>query len=245
MPKQNATVDPEEIKHFQSLANTWWDEQGPFRALHKINPVRLAFIKTQIEAIFGQVKGLKILDIGCGGGLLCEPLARLGAQVTGIDATPENIDVAKAHAQEMGLDIDYRAVTSHDLLEEGGKKAAAKYDVVISMEVLEHVADPGAFLESCCDLMAPGGLMLLSTLNRTHKSYLMGIVAAEYILNWVPKGTHQWKKFLKPSEIAKFLRPKGVRPTELKGMGYDVFTDDWSLTDDLKVNYLMAARAVV
>ena len=238
------TVNPEEINNFTSQAHQWWDEKGPFKPLHKINPVRLSFVRSEIINHFSlentedaqPLKGLKILDVGCGGGLLCEPLARLGAQVTGLDAGQENIDIATQHAKESGLEITYVCQTSEDLAATG-----AQFDIVTALEIVEHVADVDLFMKSCSDLVRPGGQLFMSTLNRTLKSYALGIVAAEYILRWVPKGTHQWRKFLEPAELAEHLEKQGLHLKNLQGLTLDPFSNTWNLSQDLDVNYLLSA----
>lgn len=242
-----STVDPQEINAFTALASQWWDEQGPFKPLHRINPLRLAFLRDEIIAHFKHsndttktntlpLEGLTILDVGCGGGLLCEPLARLGAKVTGIDAGQENIDIALEHAKNSGLTIDYRCTTSEDLAATG-----AQFDCVMALEIVEHVADVPLFVKSCSDLVRPKGQLFMSTLNRTLKSYAIGIIAAEYILRWVPKGTHQWDKFLEPAELNDYLEKNGITIQSLKGLTLDPFTNSWRLSDDLDVNYLLSA----
>lgn len=238
------TVDEAEIARFDALADTWWDPDGPMRPLHLIGPVRLAFIRNMILRHFGAdggapepFAGLRILDVGCGAGLLDEPLARLGAQVTAIDAAAKNIAAARRHADGMGLKIDYRNATAEDLA--AGKE---RFDVVMAMEVVEHVADLDAFLGALARLTKPGGLVLLSTINRTLKSFAMAIVGAEYVLRWLPRGTHDWQKFLKPEELQAALEEAGFVLVDREGMRYDPLGDRWSLDPDMSVNYLMAAR---
>lgn len=238
-----STVDAREIAQFAAIADAWWDEEGAFRPLHRLNPVRLRYIRDRLCAHFGlnagspnPLAGLRLIDVGCGGGLLCEPLRRLGATVTGIDAAEEGIAVARAHAEAAGLAIDYRAATAESLV-----AAGESYDAVISMEVLEHVADVDAFIAACRDLTRPGGALALSTLNRTPKSYLMAIVGAEYVLRWLPRGTHDWKKFIRPSELAAALRRQGLEMTDLTGIEYSPMADRFSLGGDLGVNYLAFA----
>lgn len=238
--EHGTTADPDEVRRFTAMADEWWDASGKFRPLHQLAPVRLAFIRDCLCDHFGldaestkPLEGLTLLDIGCGGGLLAEPMTRLGASVTGIDASERNIAVARLHAEEMGLDIDYRHQLPEALAE-----MDERFDVVLNMEVVEHVADVAAFLGASVDLMAPGGAMVVSTLNRTPKSLLLAKVGAEYILRWLPIGTHDWKKFVRPSELAKGLRPQGAEIRALKGMSYDPLADEWRLGDDLAVNYL-------
>ena len=238
------TVDPEEIEKFAALAEDWWDPDGKFRPLHRLNPTRLRYILDRIAAHFDRnpegdqpLKGLTILDIGCGGGLLCEPLTRLGARVTGIDATHRSVAIASHHAQDGGLKIDYRATTAEQLVEQG-----ESYDVVVSMEVVEHVADVDEFLSACSSLVGSNGILLLSTLNRTPKSWLFAIAAAEYILRWLPRGTHDWRRFLRPSELAAGLRKQGMELQDLTGVAYNPLDDSWRVAPrDLDVNYMMTA----
>ena len=238
-----STVDAREIAQFAAIADAWWDEEGAFKPLHRLNPVRLRYIRDNLCAHFGldseapkPLAGLRLADVGCGGGLLCEPLTRMGATVTGIDAAEEGIAAARAHAEAVGLEIDYRAATAESLV-----AAGESFDAIISMEVLEHVADVDAFLAACRDLTRPGGALALSTLNRTPKSYLMAIVGAEYVLRWLPRGTHDWKKFIRPSELAAALRRQGLEMTDLTGIEYSPLADRFSLGDDLGVNYLAFA----
>ncbi len=238
-----STASPEEVARFTAIAEEWWDPKGKFRPLHKFNPTRLTFIRDQLCSHFGgdpladkPLKGLKILDIGCGGGLVSEPMARMGAEMTSIDAGEQNVQVAAIHAEKSGLEIGYRHILPEDLVKEG-----AQFDVVLNMEVVEHVPDLEAFLTACCALVKPGGAMIGATLNRTLKSLAMAKIGAEYVLRWLPPGTHDWNKFLKPSEFASGLRPHGLTVQTLKGMTYSPMGDSWSLTDDLTVNYLLFA----
>ncbi|MGE0722905.1 MAG: bifunctional 2-polyprenyl-6-hydroxyphenol methylase/3-demethylubiquinol 3-O-methyltransferase UbiG [Alphaproteobacteria bacterium] len=238
------TVDPAEVARFADLAADWWDPDGRMRPLHRLNPVRLAYLRDRIAARFGRdiradrpLSGLAVVDIGCGGGLLSEPLARLGATVTGIDAADASIAVARAHAAAGGLAIDYRCATVEALAADG-----ARFDVVLNMEVVEHVADREAFLDAAADLVAPGGLTLVSTLNRTTKAWLLAIVGAEYVLGWLPRGTHDWRKFVRPSELAAAFRRNGLLLDDLTGVAYDPIGDRWRLSPgDLEVNYMAAA----
>jgi len=239
-PRAPATAAADEIARFTAIAEAWWDPAGDFRPLHRLNPVRLEFIRDHVCRHFGRdamkpepFKGLAVIDIGCGGGLLAEPMRRLGAFVTGIDAGKENIEIARLHAEQMGLDIDYRHQVPEDLDREKGR-----YDIVLNMEVVEHVADLDAFLAAAANLVKPGGVTALSTLNRTLKSLALAKIGAEYVLRWLPPGTHDWKKFVRPSELAAGLRRHGVEITDLKGMSYDPIGADWSLSRDLGVNYL-------
>lgn len=240
---QGGAIDAADVARFSALAAEWWDPDGPFRPLHRINPCRLQFIRTQAEAHFGldqksllPLVGLRVADIGCGGGLLSEPLARLGAKVTGVDASAEGIAAARLHAHEVGLDIDYRHGTAEELAA-GGES----FDMVVAMEIIEHVPEPQSFITATAALIAPGGLFLGATLNRTVKSLALAKIAAEYILRWVPAGTHDWRHFLKPSEFARLLRHAGLSVTCLKGMSYDVLHDRWTLSDELDINYMIAA----
>lgn len=239
----STSVNPEEVAWFTAIADEWWDPNGKFRPLHKFNPTRLTFIRDSICAHFGLDKdadqplnGLKILDIGCGGGLISEPLCRMGAQMTSIDAGDKNIKTAMVHAEQGGLDIDYRCGYPEILADEN-----LQFDVVLNMEVIEHVADVNAFLKASCALVRPGGAMLGATLNRTIKSFAMAKVGAEYILGWLPRGTHNFAQFVKPSEFAEGLRQNGVQVQKLNGMTFNPFRDSWAITDDLSVNYLLFA----
>lgn len=241
--QQGASVDAREISQFDELGEKWWDESGPMRPLHRLNPVRLAYIRRVVREHFALpdrvkcLQNLKIADIGCGGGLVAEPLCRLGAAVTGVDAGKENIRVAKAHAKAHNLAIDYRATTAEELAASG-----KQYDVVTALEIVEHVADVDVFMKALCAIVKPGGMLVMSTLNRTPKSYLLGIVAAEYVLRWLPRGTHDWRKFLKPSELARQVRKNGMEATDLHGLVYDPITRDFALdAEDLDVNYLLEA----
>jgi len=237
-----STIDAAEIKQFNDIAAQWWDESGPLRPLHKLNPARMEYIKRQLcdhfrrdAESFTPFAGLRLADIGCGGGLVAEPLCRLGAKVTGVDAGAENIKVARAHAAQQGLKIDYKVTTVEKLAAEG-----KKFDVVTALEVVEHVADLALFLASCCELLKKNGVLILSTLNRTPKSFLLGIVAAEYVLRWLPTGTHDWKKFLKPSELARPLTQQGLAIVDISGLVYNPLSRQFSISKtDIGVNYLM------
>lgn len=241
------SVDPDEIANFSAMADEWWDEGGKFKPLHKFNPIRIGFIRDQVIAHFNlgleepvaqlkPLKGLRLLDIGCGGGLLCEPMARLGAEVVGADASEKNISIAAIHAEKSGLAIDYRATTAEELA-----AAGEKFDIILNMEVIEHVADVDAFMSACCSLLKPGGIMFVATLNRTAKSFALAIVGAEYVLRWLPRGTHNWQKFLKPSEVIRTIRSEGLTVTKMAGASYNPLEDRWRLSDDLSVNYLLCA----
>lgn len=239
-----STIDPAEVEKFQAMAAEWWDPTGKFKPLHMMNPVRLDYITSQIAAEFGRdmrkdkpFSGLRILDIGCGGGLLSEPMARLGADVVGADAAERNIPVARLHAQQSGLDIDYRH-TSAEALAEAGEA----FDAILNMEVVEHVADPLAYLTACRHLLKPGGIMCCSTINRNAKSYVMAIVGAEQIMRWLPRGTHDWAKFITPDELADLLEKAGLTPVDRKGFVFNPLGWSWSISDrDLSVNYVTAS----
>lgn len=244
MAQVNQTVDDAEIAKFEAMATEWWDPNGKFKPLHMLNPTRLDYITRQIAAEFGRdlttplpFAGLRILDIGCGGGLLSEPMARLGAEVVGADAAPRNIPVAQIHAQQSGLTIDYRHTTAEALAEAG-----EQFDVVLNMEVVEHVADPLAYLTACQQLLKTGGLMICSTINRNPKSFLMAIVGAEYVMRWLPKGTHEWAKFITPDELFDLIRQAGLDPVDRKGFVFNKLTWGWSISArDLSVNYVTAS----
>ncbi|GGB92342.1 ubiquinone biosynthesis O-methyltransferase [Marivita lacus] len=238
------TVDPSEIAKFEAMAAEWWDPNGKFKPLHMMNPVRLDYVTTQIAEEYDRdlehalpFTELRILDIGCGGGLLCEPMARLGATVVGVDAGGSNIPVARAHAQQSGLDIDYRHTTA-----EAMGNAGELFDVILNMEVVEHVADPLAYLTACQRLLKPGGLHLCSTINRNAKSFAAAIVGAEFIMRWLPKGTHDWAKFITPDELYALLRQAGLDPVDRKGFQFNPVSWRWNLSDrDLSVNYVTAS----
>ncbi|WP_334192234.1 bifunctional 2-polyprenyl-6-hydroxyphenol methylase/3-demethylubiquinol 3-O-methyltransferase UbiG [Pararhodobacter sp.] len=240
----STSIDPAEVAKFEAMAADWWDPHGKFKPLHMLNPCRLDYITSQIAAEFDRdltgprpFEGLRLLDIGCGGGLLSEPMARLGAEVVGADAAERNIPVAQVHAQQSGLEIDYRHTTAEDLA-----AAGERFDVVLNMEVIEHVADPQQFLVACRDLLKPGGLMICSTLNRNPKSYAMAIVGAEVVMRWLPKGTHDWAKFITPDELYALIRGAGLDPVDRKGMVFNPLLWRWSLSDrDLSVNYVTAS----
>jgi 2-polyprenyl-6-hydroxyphenyl methylase/3-demethylubiquinone-9 3-methyltransferase len=238
-----ATVDVAEIRRFAALADEWWSPDGKFAPLHALNPVRLAFIREQAVRRFGldgslrsPLEGLDALDVGCGGGLLSEPLRRMGARVVGLDADEQGLAVARHHAAESGLEIDYRLGSAEEIAASG-----AQFDLVLAMEILEHVADRDAFLEACAALTRPGGLFIAATLNRTAKAFALAIVGAEYLLRWLPAGTHDWRKFVRPSELAAGLRRNGLAIEALTGVAYDPISGSWRLSSDLDVNYMAAA----
>ena len=234
-------VDKEEILKFAAMAEEWWDPEGKFKPLHMLNPCRLGYIVNQIKGNFqfdkdkiNPFQGLRILDIGCGGGLLSEPMSRLGASVVGVDPVEKNISVAKLHAKQVGLKIDYRVSTAEDLLEQN-----ELFDVILNMEVIEHVPKPEQYLKTCSELLKPGGLMACSTINRNSKSYLWAIIGAEYVMRWLPKNTHEWKKFIKPEELSLLLAMNNLELVDTKGFVFSFFQWDWELsTSDFSVNYV-------
>ena len=239
-----SSIDPAEVAKFEAMAAEWWDPNGKFKPLHMLNPCRLDYITSQIAAEFDRdlkasnpFKGLRILDIGCGGGLLSEPMARLGATVVGADAAPRNIPVAQVHATGAGLKIDYRHTPAEDMA-----AAGEQFDIVLNMEVVEHVADPLAFLTACQNLLKPQGLMICSTLNRNPKSFVMAIIGAEWVMRWLPKGTHDWAKFITPDEMYDLLRKAGLDPVDRKGMVFNPIAWTWSLSSrDLSCNYVTSS----
>jgi 2-polyprenyl-6-hydroxyphenyl methylase / 3-demethylubiquinone-9 3-methyltransferase len=244
MSTATSSIDSAEIAKFEAMAAEWWDPNGKFKPLHMMNPVRLDYITRQIAAEFGRdltrpkpFEGLRILDIGCGGGLLSEPMARLGATVVGADAAARNIPVAQVHAEAQGLEIDYRHTSAEALA-----AAGEHFDAVLAMEIVEHVADPAAFVATCRDLLRPGGLMIASTLNRTGKSFMAAIVGAEWVMRWLPKGTHDWAKFITPEELFGMIGRAQLDPVDKKGFVFNPITWQWSISDrDLSVNYVAAA----
>ncbi len=234
-----STIDPDDVANFVKIAEQWWDPKGKFAPLHKFNPVRLKYIREKIfehfklEQSSTPYKGIRVLDIGCGGGLLTEPMARLGADIIGADAAEKNIQIASAHAQEQGLNIDYRAITAEELAADG-----EKFDVILNMEVIEHVADVPLFLASCRAMLKPDGIMFVATLNRNKKSFFMAIIGVEYILNWLPRGTHNWSKFIIPAELQKMNEDLGLSLLDEVGVNYSPLSDRFSLSDDLSINYI-------
>lgn len=237
------TIDEIEVQKFSAMAQEWWDPNGKFKPLHKFNPTRLAYLKEKICAFFDKdplahkpLAGLSILDIGCGGGLLCEPLTRLGAEVVGVDAAADNIKIAATHAKQMDLNITYLNETAEALVEK-----EQRFDVVLAMEVIEHVADLSLFIQSATKLMKPDGLLCVATINRNLKAWLCAIVAAEYILGWLPRGTHQYEKFVKPEELEKLLLENNMKLLERRGVAYNPIKDSWNLSQNLDINYMLLA----
>ncbi|MEM8878624.1 MAG: bifunctional 2-polyprenyl-6-hydroxyphenol methylase/3-demethylubiquinol 3-O-methyltransferase UbiG [Pseudomonadota bacterium] len=238
------TIDDDEIARFSALSAEWWNPNGKFRVLHKFNPVRLAYIRDAVTMHFDRdprstecMKGLRFLDIGCGGGLLSEPMARLGADVLGADASRTNVEVARIHSEKTGVPVDYRCTSAEELAEAG-----EKFDVVLNMEVVEHVADVGLFMQSCCSMVKPGGLMFVATINRTAKAFALAIIGAEYVLGWLPKGTHQFDKLVKPSELDAAFDANGMRRVDAQGVFYNVLADEWRVSRDMDVNYMVLAE---
>jgi 2-polyprenyl-6-hydroxyphenyl methylase/3-demethylubiquinone-9 3-methyltransferase len=243
-PELAATVDEAEVARFAALADEWWDLRGPMAPLHSFNPVRLAFIRDRACVLYGRnpnaldcLAGLDILDIGCGGGVLSEPLRRLGGRVVGIDPAPENAAAARLHADKSGLTIDYRATTIEAIAETG-----ERFDLVIASEVVEHVADLPLFVRASAACVRPGGLFIVTTINRTLKSFALAIVGAEYILRWLPIGTHRWDKLVTPEELEDAIRANGLSVTDEAGISYDLLAGEWRRSDDMDVNYMMAAE---
>lgn len=244
-PAASGAVDGEEVARFAALADQWWDAEGSFAPLHGITPVRVRYVRDALAAAVGRdvaadrpLAGLEILDVGCGGGLLAEPLARLGAAVTGLDPSREAVAAAAAHARESGLEIDYRCGTVEDLAGPG-----RRFDAVVALEVVEHVPDLPAFVSACAALARAGAPLVFATINRTPRAFAFAIVGAEYVLGWLPRGTHRWSRFVRPSELARALARSGAEIAALDGVSYDVFSGDWRLGRDLSVNYLATARA--
>ncbi|MGA7117538.1 MAG: bifunctional 2-polyprenyl-6-hydroxyphenol methylase/3-demethylubiquinol 3-O-methyltransferase UbiG [Hyphomicrobium sp.] len=246
-PSPARNLDDAEVERFRRIASEWWDAKGKFRPLHQLAPARLTFVRDELVRHFGltnpglkPLKGLRVLDVGCGGGLVSEPLARMGARVVGLDPGRENVEAARAHVEGQtgsgGLDLTYRVGMVEELAAEG-----LQFDAVVSLEVVEHVPDVGAFVKTCASLVRPGGALVLSTINRNLKSYALAIVAAEYVLGWLPRGTHQWDRFVTPEELARFVTAAGMGSPTFKGIVYDPLKDTWSLSDDTDVNYLCFA----
>jgi len=239
----SATVDPQEIEYFAAQAEAWWDPEGPFRPLHRLNPTRLGFIRQHLAAHFGRsvsslrpFEGLTVLDIGCGGGLVAEPMSRLGFAVTAVDADQQAIAIARAHAEAAGLSIDYRVAAAESMTGTG-----QHFDVVLALEIIEHVADPEVFLGSVGALVRQGGAFIGATLNRTASSFAAAVIGAEYLLGWLPRGTHDWRKFVRPSELVLGLRRNGLNATKLAGVSYDWSRSEWSLSRNLEINYMVVA----
>ncbi len=242
-----SSLDPAEVEKFSKLAAEWWNPKGRMGVLHVFNPVRLDYIKDQVTARLARdplvrrpFEGLRFLDIGCGGGLLCEPMARLGATVVGVDPSEKNIKTATVHAAEMALGIDYRVGTAEALA-----SAGEKFDVILNMEVIEHVADPASFAATCCSMLKPSGLMIVATLNRTGKSFALAIVGAEYVLGWLPKGTHQWEKFVTPEELKSWLTAGGTNVVAETGIAYHPLAGEWRRSRDMGVNYMVVAERII
>lgn len=241
---QHTTLNEQEIHQFSKISQTWWDEDGPFKPLHEMNPTRLLYLThaltSHFQRPFGQEKpltGLRLLDVGCGGGLVSEPLCRLGATMVGIDGSAPTIEVARQHAADMGLEIDYRKSSVEEMV----ANLEPSFDAIVALEVVEHVDDVSLFVDYCMQLLKPGGLLILSTINRTYKAYMIAIVGAEYIMRWLPRGTHDWNKFLSPAELAQAVRENGGLIKDTKGMSFCPFQWQWSLSEDVSVNYLMSA----
>jgi 2-polyprenyl-6-hydroxyphenyl methylase/3-demethylubiquinone-9 3-methyltransferase len=240
----DTTINAEEIAKFASMADEWWDPTGKFKPLHKFNPVRLGYVRDHAIRQFGRdagmrrpLEGLRVLDIGCGGGLLSEPLTRLGASVTGIDAGEKNIAIAKLHAEQSGLAIDYRAVTAEAVATSG-----ERFDVVLNMEVVEHVDNVPLYMKSCAELVAPGGLLFTASINRTPRAFALAVVGAEYVLGWLPRGTHDYRKFLTPEEIEALVRRNGLKVVEKIGVVFHPLADEWRQSRDTGVNYMVLAE---
>ncbi|GGK40553.1 bifunctional 2-polyprenyl-6-hydroxyphenol methylase/3-demethylubiquinol 3-O-methyltransferase UbiG [Salinarimonas ramus] len=239
-----AAVDPDEVARFERIARTWWDPKGPMRTLHKFNPVRLSYIRDRVAEQFGRdprdgapLEGLTLLDVGCGGGLLTEPLARLGADAKGLDPAPTNVEVARLHAARSGVPVSYAQETVETVVERG-----ERFDVVIAMEVVEHVPDPDAFVRTCAQAVKPGGLLFMATINRTLKAWGLAIVGAEYVLGWLPKGTHEWDKFVTPDELETSMRAGGLAVRDVTGVTYNPLKDAWGISRDTAVNYMAYAE---
>jgi 2-polyprenyl-6-hydroxyphenyl methylase/3-demethylubiquinone-9 3-methyltransferase len=237
------TINPGEVDKFVRMADEWWDPEGKFKPLHRFNPQRIQYIRDHAISHFSRdggvrrpLEGLRILDIGCGGGLLSEPMARLGADVVGIDPAGENVRVAEVHARASGLAIDYRAVTSEDLA-----AAGEQFDIVLNMEVIEHVDNVPLFMKSCTQLVKPGGLMVVATINRTPRAFALAIVGAEYVLRWLPRGTHDFAKFLTPDEVRVLIQRNGMRVIDKTGVAYNPLRDEWRQSADMGVNYMLLA----
>ncbi|MCH2037975.1 MAG: bifunctional 2-polyprenyl-6-hydroxyphenol methylase/3-demethylubiquinol 3-O-methyltransferase UbiG [Rickettsiales bacterium] len=245
---QGDSVNSDEIKKFNAMADEWWDEKGKFAPLHKFNPCRIDFIVRSLKEQLNiaddttnlqPLKGLDLLDVGCGGGLMSEPMTRLGGNVTGIDASEKNIKIASIHAERSGLSINYQCNSAEELLEQHPEK---RFDIVLSLEIVEHVNNPEDFIRTCCKLLKPGGQLFVATISRTAKSFALAIVGAEYIMRWLPRGTHEWNKFLFPHEITSFIEKEGIHLLNVKGASYSIFKDKWSISNDTSVNYILHAK---
>ena len=241
---ERSTIDQAEVDRFSAMAAEWWDPRGKFKPLHKFNPVRLAYIRDRVSANFGRdpkspkpLEGLRLLDIGCGGGLLSEPMARMGAEVVGADASEKNIRIAQTHAAGSGVQVDYRAVTAESLAEAG-----ETFDIVLNMEVVEHVADVEFFMTTCASMVRPGGLMFVATINRTVKAAALAIFAAENVLRWLPRGTHQYEKLVRPEELEKPIAANGMEITDRTGVFFNPLSNQWNLSKDMDVNYMIVAK---
>lgn len=246
-PTEGENVDAREIERFTSLAEAWWDPNGAFRPIHRFNWARLKALDHWVARHFDRdeaapdlFRGLRVLDVGCGAGLVCEPLAARGAEVLGIDATPRNVEIARWHARQSGLDIGYRGAEPHELLRSG-----ARFDIVLSLEVVEHVPEPERLLADCAGLVDSGGLLVVATLNRTIRSFLFAILGAEYVLRWLPRGTHRWDRFLRPGEISAFIAPQGLAVCEQRGVTFSPLRNRWTLSDNVSVNYMLLAKTRV
>jgi 2-polyprenyl-6-hydroxyphenyl methylase/3-demethylubiquinone-9 3-methyltransferase len=240
----SVSVDPREMESFSRMAHDWWNPTGMFKPLHVMNGARLSLIKDAVCDHYGRdpdaerpLEGLRLLDIGCGGGLLCEPMVRLGAQVTGVDALEKNVKTAKTHAEQVGVEVDYRHGTIEQMVEAG----EAPFDVVLNMEVIEHVANPSDFIGDCVAMVKPGGIMLCSTINRTLKAFAFAIVGAEYVLRWLPKGTHQYEKLVRPEELRRYLDRANMSVERQIGMTLNPLTERWKQSDDMSINYVTVA----
>lgn len=229
--KMSSTIDQSEIEKFSRIADEWWDEDGKFKPLHKLNPTRISYIRKKIEEKFSKISLTNILDIGCGGGLISEPFSRMGSSVTAIDASEKNIEIAKIHAEKSGLKIDYKVGVAEEITDQ--------FDVVLALEIIEHVADVEKFISSCAKLIKPNGLLFIATINRNLKSLLLAKFVTEYILKWLPAGTHDWRKFLKPSEINLIAERYGLTLQQLRGFSYNPVKDEWKESSDINVNYIM------
>ena len=234
-----SSLSPSEIVKFEQIAKDWWNPAGKFKPLHDLNPTRIQYIIKQIEQNLGSLQNLEILDIGCGGGLVAEPLARLGANVTAIDASALNIEIAKLHAEKSNLKINYQQILAEDL-----EKTGKKYQAILALEIIEHVEDVGFFIQTCCNLLEPNGLLIFSTVNKTVKSFMQTIIAAEYILKWLPIGTHSWSKFLKPSDIYQHIDLTKIKLVDLSGLEYSPFSQNWTIGQDVSNNYFITFKAL-